>query len=182
MSNTELVMINTHYSDSACQVLASGEIVVDRPQSHIRSEDRKAVLLALAQTSSGNQQFVEREVIFDRDMGVSRCVATDGSDDIVYAQRKNRRGITRFVRGRSPEPCRSVVVVLMRSTPDKYVLVTGFVGTKPEPEVWDTNAFARRPDPVDALNRAREFWNTHALIWNPDDIVEGTETTNPPAM
>ena len=77
-------MKNTNHSDNACQVLASGEIVVDRPQSHIRSDERNAVLLALARTSSETQQFIEREVIFERDMGgVSRCVATDGSDDIV---------------------------------------------------------------------------------------------------
>jgi hypothetical protein len=155
--------------------LASGEFVVHGAPSHVRSEESLAVLHAIARISSDDQPHIEREVVFDDDIGVSRCIATHVADDIVYAQREGRLGLTRFVRGREPEKCKNVCVVLRRSTPQKYVLIDGFVGCKPEPELFDTNYFARCPDPAAARHKAQEFWGAHALVWSPDDIVAGTE-------
>ena len=56
-----------------------------------------------------------------------------------------------------------------------YLLVTAFVGRKAELEPWDSGAFAHASNPEAARQRSVEFWNTHALIYNADRIVPGTE-------
>ncbi len=101
-------------------------------------------------------------------VGESVCVTTELRDQIVYAQRPKRFGLTRFVKNRKPEPCKSVVVILKTADgqPGAYVLVTAFIGQKAEPEPWDRNATAN----------SREFWNSHALVWGAEPIIEATET------
>ena len=114
--------------------LESQEIVVDREPSHVKSSDFQAVLRALSRVSANNRQFIEEEVQFPGEIGFTACVETGADDDIVFAQRNGRNGLTRFVRGRTPQRSKSVFLVLKRETAQKYVLITGFIGNKPEPE------------------------------------------------
>ena len=158
--------------------LASGEFVVHGSSSHVRSDESLAVLHAIARISSDNQPHIEREVVFDDDIGVSRCIATNVSDDIIFAQRNGSQGLSRCVRGREPDKSKTVCVMLKRCTPQKYVLIAGFVGSKPEPELFDSNYFARCPDPAAARHKAQQFWGAHALVWSPDDIIAGTERSS----
>jgi hypothetical protein len=48
-----------------------------------------------------------------------------------------------------------------------YVLLTAYIGHRSELEPWDEGATAE----------SRQFWATHALIWESEPIIEGTETT-----
>jgi hypothetical protein len=89
-------------------------------------------------------------------------------DEIVFAKRPGRFGLTRFVKNRKPEPCSKVVVILKKGNYDEVVLVTAFVGHRPEPEPWDRNATAK----------SQAFWSTRALVWGSEPIVPGTETLN----
>ena len=162
--------------------LASGECVVDRAQSHLAHGDRNVVSDALCRVSSGGRQFIEQEVQFSSAVGVTACVATGEFDDIIYAQRTSRHGFTRFVKNRAPEGCSSVFVVLKKADPQKYVLITGFVGQKPEPEPFDRSAFERRPNPAAAKERSIQFWAGHALIWSPECIIQGTERKTSPVI
>lgn len=155
--------------------LASGELVVDRYNSHIKTSDIDSVFVALNRVSSEGRQFLEQEVIFPKSVGLTACVSTTSVDEIIFAQRKGRNGLTRFVRGRDSEPCSSVFLVMKRVHNGKYVVITGFVGSKPEPEPWDD--FSRRPAPDVARANSVDFWANHALVWSPLDIVPGTETT-----
>jgi hypothetical protein len=91
------------------------------------------------------------------------------------AQRPHRRGPTRFVKGREPEPCDTVFVALKKIRLHRYLLVTGFVGERPEPEPWDERAFSFSKDPGAARERSKRFWSDHALVYDPDVIVPGTE-------
>ena len=161
--------------------LASREIVVDREPSHVKSSDFEAILHALSRVSSNNRQFIEEEIGFPGEVGFTTCVETGADDDIVFAQRKGRSGLTRFVRGRTPQRSKNVFVVLKRETSYKYVLITGFVGCKPEPEPWDSKAFERKQNPAMARANSKAFWAGHALVWDEKCIVLGTETKTAPA-
>jgi len=161
--------------------LASGEIVVNREPSHAKRCDFEAILHALSRVSSNNRQFIEEEIGFPGEVGFTTCVETGADNDIVFAQRKGRSGLTRFVRGRTPQRSKNVFVVLKRETSYKYVLITGFVGCKPEPEPWDSKAFERKQNPAMASAQSRAFWAAHALVWDENSIVPGTETTTAPA-
>lgn len=148
--------------------LGSGEPVVDRYNSHLHQSVAAILPAALAQISSNGRAFLIEEVDFGRPIGETICVPTGPGDEIVYAGRPKRFGHSRFVKGRTPESCSSVVVILKTADdePGAYVLVTAFIGHKPEPEPWDRNATAN----------SRAFWATHALIWGSEPVIPGTET------
>jgi len=151
--------------------LKSGEVVVDRYNSHFHSNVLKILPEALEKIETEGRNFFVEEVQMGRIVGESTCVATDASDQVVYAQRPKRFGLTRFVKNRQPEACSSVVVVLKTADGEidwgKYVLITAFIGQKSEPEPWDKNA----------TSKSKKFWDEHALVWGSEEIVFGTETT-----
>lgn len=152
--------------------LSSGEVVVDRFRSHLHPSVASLLPEALARVDSQSRQFLVEEVDFCRLVGETICVPTGSGDEIVFALRHGRRGLTRFVKNREPEPCSSVVVILKRDDANSrvYILITTFVGRRPEPEPWDRNA----------TERSVEFWSSHALIWGSESMVPGTETVECP--
>lgn len=148
--------------------LGSGEEVFDRHNSHAHGEVASLLPEALAAIESHGRKFFIHEHDFGRVVGETICVPTRPSDEIVFAKRPKRFGHSRFVKNRQPEPCTKAVVILKRDDyEDYYVLITAFVGHRPEPEPWDRNATAR----------SSEFWATHALVWGAEEVIPGTETT-----
>ncbi len=155
--------------------LKGGEPVFDRYNSHLHASVAAILPAALAQIDVGGRAFLVEEVDFGRQIGETVCVATGPGDQIVYAQRPKRFGLTRFVKNRQPEPCSTVVVILKiadgaEAAMGAYVLVTAFIGHKAEPEPWDWNA---TPNSV-------AFWSSHALVWGSEPAIPGTETTECP--
>lgn len=151
--------------------LRSGETVVDRHRSHIHPGVASLLPEALSRINSAGKDFLVEEIDFGRSIGETVCVPTSDADEIVWAQRPGRFGLTRFVKNREPEACNAVTVILKRDdVEDSYVLITGFVGHRPEPEPWDWNA---TPQSV-------AFWSSHALIWGSEPVIPGTETTTCP--
>ena len=132
--------------------LASGEMVVDRFNSHNHIGLSRFLPVALARINSLGRGFLVEEVDFGSSM-------------------------TRFVKNRKSEPCSSLVVILKVGDCGEYVLITAFVGTRPEPEPWDERNFAQQADPSAARKAAFRFWLSHALVWGAEPIVPGTETT-----
>ena len=151
--------------------LKSGEVVVNRYRNHAHDGLVRLLPEALAQIESGGRQFFIEEVDFSRPIGETICVVTGSSDEIVYAKRPKRFGHTRFVKDRVPEPCNTVVAILKAADGEEdagsYVLITAFVGQRPEPEPWDRNATAN----------SVAFWTSHALIWGHEEVIPGTVTT-----
>ena len=148
-----------------------GRVVIDRPNSHSHM-DPALVREALERIDGPHGPFAKIVVPMGRSVGHTTCVPTNESDEIVYAQRLNRAGHSRFVKGRSPIPCANVVVVLKQTEQDAnaYVLITAFVGNDAEPEPWDRNA----------TPAARCYWNRHALIYGSEECMPGTETKQCP--
>lgn len=154
--------------------LADGTPVRDRQDSHLAShaEEYPELLsllpLALAKINPQGRGFIAEEVDMGRVIGESILVETGPSDAIVFAQRPNRQGLTRFVKNRQPEPCNYITVLLEKAGKGNfYTLLTAYVGRRTPDEPWSPFA---RPDSV-------QFWSTHALIWGASPILPGTETT-----
>ena len=151
--------------------LGSGEAVVDRFNSHTHKGVMHLLPDALAKISSNGRQFFIEEIDFGRVVGETVCVAIGQGDQIVYAKRPKRFGLSRFVKNRKPEACSAVVIILKKDDiEDYYILITAFVGHRPEPEPWDRNVTAN----------SRSFWNSHALIWGSEPTIPGSETTECP--
>jgi|GEM_PF-478839 len=152
--------------------LASGELVLDRADSHVASHQSVGPILAeliLRISSEGRESFCE-QIDFDCEVGVSICVTTTldgGGDEIIYAQRPNRRGLTRFVKNREPESTRSAVACFKRTTGGAYLLMTAFIGGRAPAEPWD-----RKWATAESLH----FWRSHALIWDVEETIQGTKT------
>ncbi len=156
--------------------LKSGEVVVDRHRSHIHNGVVRLLPDALARIESKGRKFFVEEVDFGHPVGETICVSTGPGDQIVYAKRPKRWGHSRFVLNRQPEPCSSMVVVFKKAEEDNlYILITAFIGYKPEPEPWDRNLRTKA-----ARQRSREFWANHALVWGSEKIINHTTTTDCP--
>lgn len=155
---------------AALGVLASGEMVFDRLTSHMHIGG-PLLREALRQIRSGERDFLVEGVDLGRVIGHTTCVETGPEDEVVYALREKRRGLTRFVKNRASVPARHLTVVLKRREEDQqYVLITAFVGQPAEPEPWDAKA----------TDASRQFWATHALVAGSEPVVEGTTTTECP--
>ncbi|MDH4329991.1 MAG: hypothetical protein OEV93_00355 [Candidatus Moranbacteria bacterium] len=158
--------------------LGSDELVSNRHHSHLHDDVAEILTEALSRIDSGKRDFFVEQVDFGRVVGETICVATDNGDEIVFAKRPKRYGHTRFVKTKRPEPCSSLVVIL-KKIETGYVLISAFVGVKPQPEPWDHRSFSQQSDPQKAERLAIEFWNSHALVWG-CDVISGTETTRCP--
>ena len=142
---------------------------MDRRNSHLRKNAARYLPDALARIHSRGRSFIAEEVDFGQQIGETICVRTNGSDEIVWAWRKNRPADwTRFVKNRTPESCASLMVVLMadKETPGQMVLISAFIGRRAEPESWDRRA----------TDSSAAFWESHALVWGYEETIRGTET------
>ena len=148
--------------------LASGEVVMDRHHSHLHEGVVLLLPEALAHIHAAGRTFLVEEVDFGRLIGETTCVATGPGDEVVFAQRPKRFGLSRFVKNRQPEQCSSIVIILkaVEEVVGTYVLITAFIGHRPEPEPWDRNA----------TKQSVVFWASHALVWGSEPVVPGTET------
>jgi len=128
------------------------------------------LLEALSKIESKGERFLVESVDLGRIVGESICVPTEPGDEIVYAQRLGRSGLTRFVKNKRPRPCSSVTVILLAVENNQYLLITAFVGLKAAPEPWDKNV----------EEHSLEFWNSHAIVYGTEPIIPGTETAQCP--
>ncbi|MES2006713.1 MAG: hypothetical protein V4436_01235 [Patescibacteria group bacterium] len=156
-------------------MLASGEAVFDRHKSHLTAHPEVLPLLvgALLTIESRDREYIQEEIDFGRIIGSSIRVETGPDDEIIFAQRPGREGLSRFVKNRKETPCSTMAVVLRKGTEDHraYILMTAFVGILAPPEPWDKNAD----------ERSVPFWNSNALVWDTSSIIiPGTETTKSP--
>jgi hypothetical protein len=152
--------------------LASGQRVVDRYNTHIHPVVIPLLAEVLSKINLNGEQFMVVQVNFDHVVGETTCIVTNPGDRIIYAKRPKRLGYTRFVKNRAPEFSNSVVCILMKAQDqaNAYVLITAFIGERPEPEPWDRNK----------SENSVKFWSNHALVWGSEPIIPGTETETYP--
>lgn len=153
--------------------------VTDRQDSHVQSHRNVLGILpeALSKVSTYGRNFLIEEIIFDQIVGESICIPTRSGDEIVYAQRPRRSGLTRFVKNLKPIKTDRVTVILKKAEEGHYVLITAFIGSTAPAEPWDERAFSKQHNPKQAWAESIEFWNSHALVWGVEETMLGTETT-----
>lgn len=170
--------------------IKSGHEVYDRPAaSHMRSHGGVHEFLpkAFEQMETPEQVIPNERLDFTVDMGEvigqTECVAVKEGDRVVYAIRKGRvkQGVeyTRFVLGREPEDCSSVVAVVYQPPQREYLLLaTAFIGRPAAREVYESY-LRQRPD---LKEKSLKFWMGiggdegdlgHALLFNPELLEPG---------
>lgn len=150
--------------------LSSGEKVFDRPNSHIHDDIDIATLTeALGNIDATGKDFIVESVDLGRTIGKTQCIETSENDEIVYAQREGRFGLTRFVKNREKKDT-SIVTMILKKTPEGFVAITAFAGPKAEREPWDRNLV----DPNEKAE-SESFWQNHALVWDGKNIIPGSE-------
>lgn len=152
--------------------LATGEAVFGGRNGHFAthaaaSPELSALVVEALGQVDGGEQFITASVDLGRVVGATACVPTTSEDDIVFARRPSRHGLTRFVRGRQPVPTQFLAVILRKSQ-DGYELLTSWVGELAPHEPWDRHA---------DLAVSIPFWSSHALVWGVEETIPGTETT-----
>jgi hypothetical protein len=119
-------------------------------------------------------------VKFDHVVGLTNLVPTCDGDQIVFAQCKGAAGMTRYVHGRKPEPCDTVVIILaaLQKRTDCYRVVRAFIGPKPEPEFWDDHSHVldEEREIEESRQASLDFWGGpsgpgHAWIYNATEVA-----------
>ena len=139
--------------------------VVDRYNSHIHGDLMELIKEALSKIEV--KGFTVTSYDFSEVIGECSLVETVLMDEIVYAQRHKRNGLTRFVKNKKPKKSKSLTMVLMPSKEktDEFILITAFIGKPASVEPWDPKATSK-----DVM-----FWRNNAIIWD-GDVIPGTET------
>lgn len=143
--------------------------MADRHNSHSHISE-SLLEEVLVKVESRGRGFLVETVDLGRLVGEQTRVKTGEDDEIIFAQRAGRFGLTRFVKNRKSVPTSAVTVILKKETSGNYFLVTAWVGTQAQPEPWDRNATAT----------SRDFWSRNALLWGSEPVIDGTETTQCP--
>ena len=128
----------------------------------ILSNEAQKAVLDLLPTIDDKYFDKENEIVFENEIngtGLSFACSTTIVDDILYANRLNKTGYSRFVNGRQPE-ISNIFTIIIRFRSELFEVVAAYFGPKSHPEPWDRIA---TPQSVD-------FWKTHALI--PDPIFK----------
>lgn len=124
-----------------------------------------------------NRDIDNESLEFDLDMGksIGTCdvVATDDSDEIVYALRKNRpeQGFVPFTKSRAAQPNSNISISLRADEDSTYQLSSAWIGT------WDSPPFPQQPH---ATPDSKPYWSTHAFVWGSQEIEPNSAINNCP--
>lgn len=128
----------------------------------------KYVISAIEQSDLvEDKEVIERD--FERVIGTTSLVETNENDEIIFAKRIQRGTYMRFVKCKEAIPTQKVSVILYRIG-EKYDLWSAWIG----PLVPTT------PGGDTEMPASREFWNTHALVYDEAIIQTATVTTDSP--
>lgn len=157
-------------TDNYLGTTKDGYNVYDRADSHFHLENgitKDFFKKALQRMYANGASFKKKEIYFTKPIGFSNCVEITAEDQSVMVYRKGREGQTPMVKGRKPEPCNILTVIIRKEKEYKnhYTLITCFIGGGSTREPWDKGI---RSD--EERRECEEYWHTHALIYDPDLI------------
>lgn len=136
---------------------------------HIHLDIASIIPMFFEEISDYEEEFLEREFVFEQPIGFTECLKVDEHDEVIYGIRKGRLGHTRFVLNRQAQQTNSLFVIL-KKVELGYMIITIFKGKKA----------AREPfDPL-ATEEDLKFWQNHALVFDSEIIIEGSQTQTCP--
>lgn len=144
----------------------SGLIFVPRINSqHIHLDLDKYLPEVINEVKSDNyEDIIELEYKFPYKIGQTHCLQTHSNDNVIYGIRKGRLGHSRFVLNSYPQDCNHLFAIF-KKTEEVHIILTIFIGKKAAREPWDEQATYS-----DLL-----FWQNHALIYDEQIIIPGSE-------
>jgi len=147
----------------------NGIMVIDRVRSHVHNLSEKVLAEAISiMDVEVGETLVKLEVDLQKTIGIKRCVQINNENEIIYAVRKGREEHSKFVKDAEMEETSIVTFVLMKAeNEDYYIILSAYAGEMTEVEPWDSRA------DENAIN----FWESHALVYQPDEIFEETIVT-----
>jgi len=158
-----------------CKSKNNIDVYIDLENSHATTHIKNnPKLLDYVKQIVQNHNVTKNEERFETDMkfpvGMMDLVETTGSDEIVYAKRKNRDKYTRFVKNRKPEKTTIVTTDIRKSEDGKHFVFT----------VYSGRLTPKFPGGDKENPNSRSFWSKHALVWGTQEIIPGTETNKCP--
>jgi hypothetical protein len=145
-------------------------MIFDRSDSHLHSGVHKYVDLALRGRSIEEVMNGKKSCVVEHDfgvkIGVTSCIPLKEDDcNTIYAIRKTKHGVrpglSRIHTSMKPSPTSKITIVIIKRRDGDYTVISAWCGSKAEPEPYDKNATAG----------SLSFWQGHALICTPDEIV-----------
>ncbi len=154
----------------------NGKKVYDRFPSHWHKDVSKEVLLEALSKLAPHDIFHKEVIDMKYIIGKSHYVEVSKEDDIVYVIRKKKRGPTPMVRNKVPSNSSLLTVLLKQIGAEDYILLSTYIG-EGEPEPWDfhfyyKSSWEKNPNlNYEEYQRSVDFWNTHALVYDENDIA-----------
>ena len=154
----------------------NGKKIFDRPFSRWHEDVSKDVLLEALLKLAPHGLFHKEVIDMKYIIGKSHCVEVTKDDDIVYVIRKMKNGPTPMVRNKAPDDSSLLTILLKQIGLEKYILISTYIG-EGEPEPWDFHFYnqstwrKKRNFDQEEYQKSVDFWNTHALVYDEDDIA-----------
>lgn len=155
---------------------ANGKSIFNRFNSHVHKNVNEETLVNALSSLHLCKEFHKEVVDMKCIIGKCNCVPITKNDEVVYVIRKGRKGPTPMVKNRKPTDSSCITLVLKRIEDDSYILLSSYIGSGSPPEPWDSNFYdqftwKKKADIDDvAYVKSIEFWNTHALIYDKEEI------------
>ena len=155
--------------------LANGMKIYDRENSHWQTAhkdvSRELLVEALGKIDISEeekkQDVIIKEIDMGRVIGKTNCVTVTNDDETFMARRHGRECLTHIVVGRESSDFNKIVVILEKNG-DTFNLLTTYIGENAPMEPGDPALLEKNNEEM--IEEARQFWMTHALLYNRDVI------------
>lgn len=164
--------METCYWTACNNTISVDNQTVEHLQAHPEAEN--LLETAISKIVLPNRCLLDVELVFDRIIGQSSCVAINPSDSAMFAIRIGRDKPTRVAVDAKKVDTKSFVVIAHR-TSIGWRLLTAYVGSKAPREPHD-RYFAEPRNRAEFLN-ALAFWNAHGLVWEENMMSSPYEST-----
>lgn len=123
----------------------------------------------LADTAIEGQQLT-LECDMRKPVGYTDAVLVKDKDVIFYARQGKATSFTKFVKNRKTDATSIVSMRLVKRDDTNYSVQNVWIGQLPVPA----------PDSEDATAASREYWSTHAVVYNGQPLVASSVTKDCP--
>lgn len=161
-----------------CKSANDMKVVFDPVNSHTAthfkdSPNLRTLTKELLQNLELSGELIAKDIDMQRVVGNSDVVATESTDEIIYAMRKNRedQGYVPFTKSQSSQPSNLISIYLVRKSEDTYELSSVWIGEYESPMF---------PQMSNATNESIPYWSKHAFVWGSQEIIPRTERPDCP--
>jgi len=117
---------------------------------------------------TGGRLAIERDM--GRVIGNTDIVETSDTDSIFYAQPNKKNFFSRYAKNRLPSPSHKLTIILEKDSDGDYEIVDTWIGPCSPPF----------PGDVYETVKSRSYWQTHALVLDPQAVQPKTITKTCP--